>query len=329
MFNPPTVSVLMPTYNAERYLKEAIESILTQTFADFELIIINDGSTDSTEQIIHSFGDPRIRYIKNIKNIGLSPTLNIGLKEATGTYIARMDADDISYPTRLEKQVDFLNKNPDYGIVGCMYIVMDQKRVPYEAGGLDFRHEAEIKLCLFGSNVFVHGETMFRSSIIIKDELRYNSAYNPCEDYDLWIRMSAHTKFCILEDILYCYMINPYSMSGTRWLEMRAMTTRIARELQVKKGLPYISLSQFWFFLKNGVHKQDKEVIFNNQKVQQYHQLNYQEFLFRTGFVYLYQINIQGFQFLVVSFLINPYNWFVKFYRLLFLTHPRLKKEAE
>ncbi len=325
--NNPTISVIMPAYNAGRYMRDAIQSILSQTFSDFELLIINDGSTDSTEEIILSFKDPRIRYIKNKTNVGLSPTLNIGLENATGKYIARMDSDDISHARRFEKQVEFLDKNPDYGIVGCMYIVMDQERVPYEAGGLDFRYEEEIKLCLFSSNVFLHGETMFRSEIIKNNTLRYNKVYNPCEDYDLWIRMSENTKFHILEDILYSYMMNPESMSGTRWLEMRAMTIQIARELQKKKGLPYVPFHMFSLFYKNGKEKQDGFVYFNNQKISRFHKLNYQEFLFRTGFVYLYRLNIQGFQVLTVSFLINPYNWFRKFYRLLFFTHPRLQKK--
>lgn len=319
----------MPVYNASQYISEAVQSILDQSYSDFELIIINDGSTDFSEEKILSFKDERIHYIKNEKNVGLSPTLNIGLQEAQGMYIARMDADDISYPKRLEKQVEFLDKNPDYAIVGCMYIVMDENRVPYEAGGLDFRYDEEIKLCLFSSNVFLHGETMFRSAIIHKKNLRYDMAYNPCEDYDLWIRMSENTKFCILEDILYAYMINPNSMSGTRWLEMRGMTIQIARELQKKKGLPYIPIRLLRMFYFNGKNKKDGFVVFNNHKISRFHQLNYQEFLFRTGFVYLYRLNIQGLQFLIVSFLINPYNWVRKFYRLIFLKHPRLQKKSE
>ena len=107
----PLVSVLMAVYNGEKYLLEAIESILNQTYTNFEFLIINDGSTDSTEEIILSYSDQRIRYIKNEQNLKLIASLNKGLDLAKGKYIARMDADDISLPDRLEKQVNFLERN--------------------------------------------------------------------------------------------------------------------------------------------------------------------------------------------------------------------------
>ncbi len=329
MRKQPHLSVIMPAYNAQLYIREAIKSILDQTYTDYEFLIINDGSTDETEKIVLSFNDPRIRYFKNNTNLGLSPTLNRGLAEAKGTYIARMDADDFSFPDRFKKQIEFLDSHPDYGIVGCMYIVMDKNRRPYEAGGLDFRDDYDIKLCLFSSNVFLHGETVFRAQIIRDNHFQYNAEYNPCEDYDLWIRISQLTKFYILEDILYSYMINPDSMSGTRWIEMRKMTIQIARMHQRNKGLPYIPLAQFISFFHKGRQKKDGTVYFRKSKINRFHQLNYQEFLFRTGFVYLYRLNFQGFEFLVTSFLINPLNWCLKFYRLIFLTHPRLEKKTQ
>ena len=101
----PGVSVVMPAYNAEKYLREAIDSILAQTYTDFELIIINDGSTDSTKEVIHSYSDPRIIYIENERNSGICITLNKGLDASRGRYIVRMDSDDISVPERLEVQV--------------------------------------------------------------------------------------------------------------------------------------------------------------------------------------------------------------------------------
>ena len=111
----PLVSILMPVYNSEKYLREAIKSILNQTFTNFELIIINDGSTDNSLKIIKSFKDNRIKIIKNKGNLGLIKTLNKGIDLAQGKYIARMDADDIAMPKRLEKQIAFFNENPDYG----------------------------------------------------------------------------------------------------------------------------------------------------------------------------------------------------------------------
>ena len=114
----PMVSVVMPVYNGSKYLKEAIDSILNQTFTNFELIIINDGSTDNSEDIIFSYQDRRIYYLKNEHNKGICITLNRGLDNARGKYIARMDCDDISMPQRLAKQVNYLERHRDVGALG-------------------------------------------------------------------------------------------------------------------------------------------------------------------------------------------------------------------
>lgn len=320
------ISVIMPAYNAELFIGEAIESILNQTFTNYEFIIINDGSNDSTEKIIKRYKDTRIKYIKNKINLGLSETLNRGIDLATGNYIARMDADDISFPDRLTKQVTFLSNNPDYGVVGCMYIVLDEKRKPFEIGGMDYRTDEEIKLALFSNNVFLHGETMFRRELLENILNPYNTKYNPCEDYKLWIILSKKTKFYILEDILYQYMINPNSMSGTRWFEMKEMIKKIGKEWQSVNGLPTITHQMFVTFFKAGKRKKDGLKLFNQKVLPFYNQLNYQEFLFRTGLVYVKHIRAESLGLLIVSFLINPINWFKKFYRLIFITHPRLKK---
>src|SRR4051812_30773328 len=121
----PKISVVMPVLNGEKYLREATESILNQTFKDFEFIIINDGSTDRTEEIIQSFADPRIVYIKNEKNVGLSRVFNQGIRAAQGTYIARMDADDISLLHRFEKELEYLENNPKIDIVGSAMMIID------------------------------------------------------------------------------------------------------------------------------------------------------------------------------------------------------------
>src|SRR5688500_8514963 len=109
----PLVSVLMPVYNAEAYVSEAIQSILQQTYKNFEFLIINDGSTDNSEKLINTFSDSRIRYIRNSENIKLVATLNKGIDLSVGKYLVRMDADDISLPERLQKQVDFMETHPE------------------------------------------------------------------------------------------------------------------------------------------------------------------------------------------------------------------------
>lgn len=308
----PLVTVLLPVYNGEKYLDDAIKSILNQSYTHFEFIIINDGSTDGSEKIIKSYRDPRIKYIKNEKNFGLSHTLNKGLKLSLGTYIARMDADDMSYPSRLEKQVHFLNNHPDYGIVGSMYIIMNEDRKSSEIGGLNFRNDEEIKLSLFSDNIFRHGETMFRKELIDKYCLAYDSAYYPCEDYHLWVRMSDLTKFHILEEALYSYMINRSGISVTKKSEQERIKKYIESQLQLKKGLPDIPMAKIFEFYQNGRKKADGQVYFENHLVRTKQQLVYQEFLFRTGITFLKNRKKKGFAFLCASFMINPSNWLGK-----------------
>lgn len=117
----------MPVYNGERFLREAIESVLQQTFADFELLIVNDGSTDRSLDIIQTYNDSRIRLIDNGANLGLIAARNTGLKNARGEYIALLDCDDIAYPDRLAEQIAFLDKNPSFGMVGAWIEMIDEK----------------------------------------------------------------------------------------------------------------------------------------------------------------------------------------------------------
>ena len=121
------LSVVMPVYNAEKYLSEAIESILQQSFEDFEFLIINDGSTDRSKDIVLQYDDPRIIYVENDSNMGLIATLNRGIKLARGLFLARMDADDISVKDRFAKQIAFLKNNPNYGLCGSTVRIIDGK----------------------------------------------------------------------------------------------------------------------------------------------------------------------------------------------------------
>ena len=123
-YNDILVSVIMPVYNGALYLREAIDSILSQTHTNLELIIINDGSNDNSEEIILSYEDNRIRYIINEKNSGICVTLNKGLDIAKGKYIARMDCDDISCPERLQMQIEYMEQNPSIGVLGSDIIVL-------------------------------------------------------------------------------------------------------------------------------------------------------------------------------------------------------------
>jgi glycosyltransferase involved in cell wall biosynthesis len=185
---PPPLSVLMPAYNAEKYIAGAIESVLNQTFTDFELLIINDGSTDRTEEIILSFQDKRIRYIKNESNLKLIATLNKGIELACGKYIARMDADDVSLPHRFEKQIAFLEKHSDYTMCGSWAYLIDDKenktgRVKY----IDTNWLLHISL-LF-SVPFIHPSVMIQTDVL--QQYKYNPEALHNEDFDLWLRLAA------------------------------------------------------------------------------------------------------------------------------------------
>ena len=188
----PCVSVVMSVYNGEQYLVESIQSILNQTYSNFEFIIINDGSTDQTEKIIKSYKDPRITLIDNSINHGLVYSLNLGFSKARGKYIARMDADDISRSDRLAKQVEFLEGHSDIGIVGSNCICIDENghrlfinRKP----ALDL----EIRWVNLLQNPFVHSSVMIRKCMSTDNEYIYPSI-KWVEDYMLWSKLLSNTK---------------------------------------------------------------------------------------------------------------------------------------
>lgn len=209
--NIPCVSVLMPVYNAERFLKSAVDSILSQSFSDFELVAINDGSTDSSLDILESYSDQRIRIISNTRNLGLITTLNNGLKEARAEYVARMDADDVSHPERLEKQVRYLDKNPNTVMVGSWGIYID------EAGCNLFpiqppHHSKEMRKALFKFNCFIHPSVMFRK-IPVLSAGGYNEKAQHAEDYDLWLRLSESFSLANIPEVLVSYRIHADQIS--------------------------------------------------------------------------------------------------------------------
>jgi len=188
----PEVTVLMAVYNGERFLRQAVESILNQTFLDFEFLIINDGSSDGTGDILASYDDPRIRVVDNDRNIGHPQSLNRGLALARGEYIARQDADDISYSERLERQVSFMRKNADVAVLGTQvnYLRGDGKRTRFIRPGKPVSALAA-KFCLMFSppNPVAHPTAMFRKSIIWDKYGGYDPNYRAAEDAELWCRV--------------------------------------------------------------------------------------------------------------------------------------------
>jgi len=189
MKNYPSISVVMPVYNCAKYVREAIESILNQTYQDFEFIIVNDGSTDNTQGILNEYAnkDKRIKLI-NQSNQGIVLALNNGLSHAKGEWIARLDADDIAMPERLEQQLDYVKKRPEVVLLGSGYIVIDQygneiKKYRYPSNHKDIIRQIEV-----GNSPFPHSSAFFRKSITQEVGL-YRNRLNGAEDCDLWLRI--------------------------------------------------------------------------------------------------------------------------------------------
>src|SRR6185436_14540438 len=184
---PPQVSVLMSVYNGEKYLKEAMESILNQSFSDFEFLIFNDCSTDTSREIILSFNDPRIVFMDNENNIGLTKSLNKGISLAKGKYIARMDADDVSHARRLSEQVNYMEKNSDVAVCGSWVQFLNESEIvelPTEKN--------EIKVRLFCNSCLAHPSVMIRKSFLEKYALTYNEQLKYAQDYELWVKCSHY-----------------------------------------------------------------------------------------------------------------------------------------
>ena len=189
--NPPVVSVVIPLYNCAPFLREAIDSLLAQTFTDFELICINDGSTDDTEAVIKSYNDRRVRYFKNDVNRGLVYTINKGIELSTGELIARMDGDDWCYPERFERQVNFFKQNPEAKVLAATIELMDENGqfIGYWDDEKTATTPAEIRRKLPKDNCIAHPTVMARSAIF--RQFKYDARQKQAEDYDLWIRIAA------------------------------------------------------------------------------------------------------------------------------------------
>lgn len=217
----PRVSVLFPVHNGARYLRYALESVLRQTFSDFEIEILNDGSTDESAAIIRSYCDARIRYAEQSR-AGLTVSLNRLLERARGTYLARMDHDDWCHPRRFEAQVAFLDARPDTVLVGSWIEVMDTDnricgriRYPITPSGI---HEA-----MLFSNPIAHGSVMLRRVA----ELGYSTEFDDAEDFDHWERLATRYPVANLPRFLYRWRLNPEGISHSRSERQRQTAERV------------------------------------------------------------------------------------------------------
>ncbi|MDR3061732.1 MAG: glycosyltransferase [Dysgonamonadaceae bacterium] len=226
-------SILLPVYNAASFLAESIASILNQSFEDFELIILNDGSKDGSKEIIFAFTDARIRYVENETNLGLIKTLNKGIEICTGEYIIRMDADDICAPERIEKQIRFLEKHPDIGLCGTWAYVIDNKGV-VTGKIINQTSSSFISISLLFSAPLIHPSVCFRSSLLKQHPYHEVPV---AEDYDLWCRLNEYTKIANIPDFLLYYRWHDTNISREKQqIQEQNKETLIRKEL-LKSGL--------------------------------------------------------------------------------------------
>lgn len=210
---PPLISVILPAYNAERFLEEAIDSILAQTYKNFELIVLNDGSTDRTEEIILSYNDPRIRYIKNESNLKLIKTLNKGIDLARGKYIARMDADDISLPTRFEKEIDFMETHPDIGACSSKVIHLFSNGKTKLGKYYPSKTPLGCKFCSIFRTPLAHPASFFRADVLKAFKYQEKNNALHIEATVLWGEFALNDiKMSLIDDRLLYYRDNESSI---------------------------------------------------------------------------------------------------------------------
>jgi glycosyltransferase involved in cell wall biosynthesis len=220
----PKVSVLMPVYNGELYLREAIDSILNQTFSDFELIIIDDCSKDGSVELIKTYTDARIRLIANPVNQGLRFILNQGNRLAQAEYVARMDCDDISLPQRLAKQVAYLDRHPAIAIVGAQSIYIDTAGKVMDSQNMFWcaTEQSSIRWTAGYECPFIHPLVMYRKQVLWGELGGYDEKAAFAEDYEMWLRLLEHNyQGANLTEVLLKYRVNPASMMNSAKAETR------------------------------------------------------------------------------------------------------------
>lgn len=229
----PGISVVMSVCNGQKYLRESIDSILNQTYKNFEFIIINDGSKDNSLDMLLEYQtrDNRV-LIVNQSNIGLTRSLNRGVKLAASEYIARQDADDISTPSRLEKQLNYIENHPEVAVIGCFGDVFNINGVLRTSRDPKYSREG-IKRHLANKNLFMHGSAMMRKSCLEKVGF-YREFFRHSQDYDLWLRLSQYFDIDILPENLYHYRVTPQAISVSQSLTQKQYAD-IARKLHAER----------------------------------------------------------------------------------------------
>ena len=230
----PRVTVLMPVYNGEEHLREAIESILGQTFTDFEFLIVDDGSTDRSVEVVGAYRDSRIRLVRNEANVGLIATLNRGLDLAGGEFVCRMDQDDISLPERIARQAAFLDAHPGVGACGAWFRKFGAGREKV------VRWETEpdgIRCGLLFDSMLGHPTVMLRRELFDRSGLRYDPAYKNAEDYELWVRVAEQCELANLGEVLLHYRVHPAQITQRASAGQRETAGKVRLALLRKMGI--------------------------------------------------------------------------------------------
>ena len=274
MSDKPLVTVFLPAYNCEKYIAQAIDSVLAQTYRNFELLICNDGSTDRTEEIILSYADERIKYLKNEENIQLIATLNKGLQMASGKYLARMDADDICLPQRLEKQVELMEAKPEVIVCGSWVEIFGAESSVFQ---YPETHE-EIETTMLFYSAISHPASIWRLEIIRRNNLKISSNYVHAEDYHFWIQCQQFGNFYNLQEVLLRYRVHEDQMGFVDPSHNLCSTARIKSQqlIELTGPLSDEEISEWLLITESGCSYNDitiaviEKVILGNRKLRKY-----------------------------------------------------------
>lgn len=231
---PPRVSVILPVHDASAFLREAVDSIVRQDFADWHLVAIDDGSTDASLEILRSYDDPRITVVELGRNLGLPAALNVGLDMAEGEFVARMDADDVSLPERLSQQLEFMREHPEVGISGAAMVSFgvdsEEAHLPVTPGD-DVRH------LLLRENVINHPTAIMRTRALRVHGLRYQESLRGAQDYDLWVRAAGQFPIGNVNTPLVRYRIHPGQDTARHRNRQRAEALRVQWSMLTSSGV--------------------------------------------------------------------------------------------
>jgi glycosyltransferase involved in cell wall biosynthesis len=208
------ITVLLPVFNGGPYLRPAMESVLAQTFSDFELLVVDDGSTDGSLEVARTFRDPRVRVVENGRNLGLTASLNRGLREARAPLVARQDADDLSAPDRLARQAEAMSRRPELALLGTQADVIDAGGRPRGSLARSCEHDS-IRWELLFDNAFVHSSVMLRRAAVFDEAGGYDEGLRYCQDFALWSRLVRTHAVANLDRVLVRCRAHRGSMTTT------------------------------------------------------------------------------------------------------------------